>query len=83
VIGAVASTFAPSLYDGLRERGARQEDWQGTAEKTLPQSGLESPEDGKARAAARGRHRITGRCMEDTQRVTARAVGLLGGNWGA
>jgi hypothetical protein len=38
VIGAVAGAFAPSLYDGLRERGARHEDWQGTVEKAPPQS---------------------------------------------
>jgi tetratricopeptide (TPR) repeat protein len=38
VIGAVAGAFAPSLYDGLRERGARHEDWQGTVEKVPPQS---------------------------------------------
>jgi len=38
VIGAVAGAFAPSLYDGLRERGARHDSWQGTVEKALPQS---------------------------------------------
>ena len=38
VLGAVAGAFAPSLYDGLRERGARHEGWQGTVEKALPQS---------------------------------------------
>lgn len=36
VIGAGA--FAPSLYDGLRERRARHEGWRGTVEKALPQS---------------------------------------------
>src|ERR1017187_267727 len=35
VIGAVAGAFAPSLYDGLRERGARHEGWQGTVERAL------------------------------------------------
>jgi hypothetical protein len=38
VIGAITGAFAPSLYDGLRERGARHEGWQGTVEKAPPQS---------------------------------------------
>ncbi len=36
MIGAVAGAFAPSLYDGLRERGGRLEGWQGSVEKALP-----------------------------------------------
>ena len=38
MIGAVAGAFAPSLYDGLRERGARHEGWQGTMEGAPPPS---------------------------------------------
>jgi hypothetical protein len=38
VVGAVAGAFAPSLYDGLRERGARHEGWQATVERELPPS---------------------------------------------
>ena len=38
VIGAVAGSFAPSFYDGLRERGAIREAWQGTLENPPPQS---------------------------------------------
>ena len=38
MIGAVAGAFAPSLYDGLRDRGARQDDWRGAVEKALPHS---------------------------------------------
>ena len=38
VIGAVAGAFAPSIYDGVRERGARSEAWQGTLENPPPQS---------------------------------------------
>jgi hypothetical protein len=38
VIGAVAGAFAPSVYDGVRERGATREAWQGTLEDPPPQS---------------------------------------------
>ena len=38
MIGTVAGAFAPSLYDGLRDRGARHEGWQGTVEQALPVS---------------------------------------------
>ena len=38
VIGAVAGAFAPSLYDGVRERGARHEAWQDSLESPPLQS---------------------------------------------
>src|ERR1019366_4449886 len=38
VVGAVAGAFAPSLYDGLRERGVRHGGWQGSGERALPVS---------------------------------------------
>jgi hypothetical protein len=38
VIGAVTGAFAPSVYDGVRERGATSETWQGTLENPPPQS---------------------------------------------
>jgi hypothetical protein len=38
VIGAVAGAFAPSIYDGMRERGATHEAWQGTLENPPPRS---------------------------------------------
>jgi hypothetical protein len=38
VVGAVAGSFAPSVYDGVRERGARRKAWQGTLENPPPQS---------------------------------------------
>ena len=38
VIGAVAGAFAPSVYDGVRERGATREAWQGSLESPPPQS---------------------------------------------
>ena len=38
VVGAVAGAFAPSVYDGVRERGATHEAWQGTLENPPPQS---------------------------------------------
>jgi tetratricopeptide (TPR) repeat protein len=34
----VAGAFAPSVYDGVRERGARREAWQGSVESPPPQS---------------------------------------------
>jgi Mrp family chromosome partitioning ATPase len=38
MLGAVTGAFAPSVYDGLRERGARHDDWQGAVEKLVPVS---------------------------------------------
>ena len=38
VIGAVAGAFAPSVYDGVRERGVTREAWQGSLESPPPQS---------------------------------------------
>ena len=38
VIGAVTGAFAPSVYDGVRERGVTREAWQGSLESPLPQS---------------------------------------------
>jgi hypothetical protein len=38
IIGVVAGAFAPSVYDGLRERGATREAWQGTLENPPPRS---------------------------------------------
>jgi hypothetical protein len=38
VIGAVAGAFAPSVYDGVRERGVTRETWQGSLESPPPQS---------------------------------------------
>ena len=38
VIGAVAGAFAPSVYDGVRERGATREAWQRSLESPPPQS---------------------------------------------
>jgi hypothetical protein len=35
-IGAVAGAFAPSGYDGVRERGGTREAWQGNLESPLP-----------------------------------------------
>jgi tetratricopeptide (TPR) repeat protein len=37
-VGAVTGGFAPSVYDGLRERGARHDAWEGTVENPLPRS---------------------------------------------
>jgi hypothetical protein len=38
VIGAVAGTFAPSVYDRVRDRGATQQSWRDTIEQPPPQS---------------------------------------------
>ena len=38
IIGAVAGAFAPSVYDGVRERGVEREAWQGSLEGPPPQS---------------------------------------------
>lgn len=34
----MAGAFAPSVYDGVRERGVRREVWQGSVESLPPQS---------------------------------------------
>jgi hypothetical protein len=38
VIGALTGVFAPSVYDGLRERGARYRAWQDSLENPPPRS---------------------------------------------
>jgi tetratricopeptide (TPR) repeat protein len=38
IIGAVAGAFAPSVYDGVRNRDARRQVWHGTVEPSLPAS---------------------------------------------
>ena len=38
VIGAVAGAFAPSVYDGVRERGLTREAWQGSLERRASRS---------------------------------------------